>query len=470
MSTFSGRASKWMNGAPRRRDAVLATLTGLAVRLLTATWGAGRFPPAEDGRFYYVLATRLARGLGYTWAWPDGAVTYAAHYPVGYPGMLAVLFSLIGDRPGAAMTLNALLGAVAVFAVHRAAATSASRGGALLAAAAVALHPGLTFYTPALMTEGVTAALLAVLGWLVCRAQVSGERPSAHVLAIGLVLGVSTLVRPQSLLLAPLFGALCVRSPGARKRAAMAAIVTAISVAVCAPWTIRNCRRMSACVLVSANAGWNLFIGAAPRATGAWVSLERLGVPPDCATVWGEADKDRCFETAGLRAIRAEPLRWALLIPKKLATTFDYAGAAGWYLHSSNPVAFDDHAKTVLGTVETIWQRLVVLLALWAVATLPGPRSSLRRTTGAAAALALFTRSGWVSHLGIVAAAGLLGTRLARLPLVATSVSVLASTMAAHAVFFGAGRYSLVCFPALSALAGSVLTPKQSPGDTGDSG
>jgi hypothetical protein len=34
------------------------------------------------------------------------------------------------------------------------------------------------------------------------------------------------------------------------------------------------------------------------------------------------------------------------------------------------------------------------------------------------------------------------------------------STALTHAVFFGAGRYSLVCFPALCALAGTISTEK----------
>ena len=43
------------------------------------------------------------------------------------------------------------------------------------------------------------------------------------------------------------------------------------------------------------------------------------------------------------------------------------------------------------------------------------------------------------------------------------AASVLA-TAVIHAVFFGAGRYSLVCVPALAALAGTVLAPSKSAG------
>ena len=69
----------------------------LALRLLVALWGAGRFPPADDGSFYHVVATRIAHGDGYTWAWPDGVITYAAHYPVGYPALLGAGYTLMGE-------------------------------------------------------------------------------------------------------------------------------------------------------------------------------------------------------------------------------------------------------------------------------------------------------------------------------------------------------------------------------------
>src|SRR6185503_5730276 len=114
---------------------------------------------------------------------------------------------------------------------------------------------------------------------------------------------------PQSLLIAPLYGAVAAKA-GLRRRTVWAVLMTAAAVAICSPWTIRNCTRMKSCALVSVNAGWNLFIGAAPGATGAWEPLERLGVPAECRTVWDEAAKDTCFLRARTRAIAGDPLRW----------------------------------------------------------------------------------------------------------------------------------------------------------------
>jgi hypothetical protein len=422
-----------------------------------------------------VLAVRLARGLGYTWAWPDGAVTYAAHYPVGYPALLAAVYFVFGERVGAAMLLNACFGAATVYVVHRLAATRASRAGSNLAAALVALHPALVFYTPALMTEGLAGTLIALSALVSIAPRPSADgaprrSPSFALTWTGAIAGVATLVRPQSLLVAPFFGALGVSRATAKRRLVAACAVTAVALAVCAPWTIRNCRRMEACALVSANAGWNLLIGAAEGATGSWVSLDAIGVPRECSTVWAEAAKDACFERAAVGAIRRDPLRWLGLVPRKLAVTFDYAGAAGWYLHSSNAAAFDDRDKIALGVIETIWQRVVVLLGLAAVSLAPGPRVLARRGALVAGAASLFTRSAWVGHVALVVDVLLLGKRAVDFRVAAIAASALLVTIVTHAVFFGAGRYSLVCFPVLSALAGAVLTGAREPGNTGVSG
>lgn len=450
---------------PRRRDGFVLASMGLLVRLGVVAWAAPRFPPAEDGRFYDTVAGRIARGLGYTWSWPDGTVTYAAHYPVGYPALIGGLYAIFGAHPAVAMVLNAVLGAVAVFAVHRTASTAGSRKAAVVAGLLAALHPGLVFYTPALMTEGVTASLLAIAGWSVVATR-GARSPWVPLAGLGLVVGVATLVRPQALLLAPLFGALCMRAGNVRRRLVFAGLVTACALLCCVPWTLRNCRRMHSCVLVSANAGWNLFIGNAPGATGAWVSIDELGVPTECRSVWGEAEKDACFGRAGREAIAQAPAHFLSLIPKKLAATFDYAGAAGWYLHSSNPEAFSERRKVILGVAETLFERWVVLAGLGAAALASGPRRKGRRWLGALSAAFLVTRLAFLAHLGLCATAALLGRRLPERVVLSLASATVLLTALTHAVFFGAGRYSLVCFPALSALAGTVLTLGNGSGDT----
>jgi len=430
----------------RTRDAVGVFALALLARLAFVGWAHARFPAVEDGHYYDLLARRIAAGAGCTWLWPDGAVTYAAHYPVGYPALLALGYIAFGPSPAVGMTINAVLGAGSAYGAHRLAdGDRVERWRPIAAGVAIALHPALVPYTAALMTEGVTASLLVVAAAIANAARKS-DRPWPWIVGAGVVVGVATLVRPQCLVLAPVLGALAAPArAGARRRLARAAAVAAVALACIAPWTARNCVRMHQCALVSVNGGWNLLIGAQTR-TGGW---EPVSVPPECATVWDEAGKDACFARAAKRQIGALPGDWLARIPRKLGVTFDYFGAAPWYLHASNPAAFGDRAKTGLGGVETLVCRLFLLAALVTCGRLPGRRVLARKGVALAGAVGALTLHGWIGYLAIVACVALAGWRaLARAPTpVVAGAAIIAATVAVHSAFFGAGRYGLIVVP-----------------------
>ncbi len=457
----------------RRRvlDGWAVAAVALTVRLLVVWWAWDRFPPTADGSYYHQLASRLAAGQGYTWLWPDGAVTFAAHYPVGYPAALAGVYAAFGPTPGLAMVLNAVVGALGCVAVHQLVARFRYRRLALAAGLLVAFHPGLVGYTPALMTEGVAASLVVCAVWAAAavRSTHATGRRWLRLTLCGALLGVATLVRPQCLVLAPALGAVAWGSRrGLGQAFAAGALVTALAVAVCAPWTARNCQRMGRCALVSVNGGWNLLIGTDPAGRGGWAPLK---TPAECREVFDEAGKDDCFEAAAWRAIAAAPGPWLAVVPQKLSVTFDYCGAAGWYLHEANPLAFDARAKQVLGIAETVWERLVLLLAtlsLWPRRMGKRAGRALRGWTlggwtfrgWALRALVLlgvgvtFTRHGWVAHLALLAALCLRRPGLLRAPpILGGAAATLLCLAVVHAVFFGAGRYQLLLLPMLCALA-----------------
>src|SRR5262249_38291411 len=148
-----------------RWDACAVGGLALAVRLAVVAWAASRFPPAADGTYYHRLAERIGAGLGVTWLWPGGVVTFAAHYPGGYPALSGAVYGVLAGQPAAAMVLKAVIGSVAAVAVHQLAGRGGSRAQAGMAGLLVALHPGLVAYTPAVMTEGVAAAFIACAAW-----------------------------------------------------------------------------------------------------------------------------------------------------------------------------------------------------------------------------------------------------------------------------------------------------------------
>ena len=439
----------------KRYAGAWVALASLVLRLVFVGWAYARFPPVEDGFYYDTLARRIAHGYGYTWLWPDGAVTYAAHYPVGYPAILGGLYAIFGARVAVAMVGNAVLGAAATYAVYvlaRHATKSFARP--LLAAGVFALHPALFAYVPAVMTEGVTACVLAIAAAFAStsleRRREGARRWWAWTVAAGVTMGVATLIRPQSILLAPLLGLLGATSW--RGRLASMAIVTGCALACCLPWTARNCVRMDRCALVSMNGGWNLLIGAESE-NGGW---SQVGVPEECREVWSEPEKDVCFERAARREIASHPGAFLAKAPAKVAMTLDYFGAAPWYLYTSNPRAFGERAKMTLGAAEMITSRAVLILALIAAALAAGPCVRLRAVVavvGVAATLLTYHAS--IGYLALVVAIALLGrAALARAPLVYVwTAAVILATALTHAVFFGSGRYGLVVVPFVTALA-----------------
>ncbi|HHH30195.1 MAG TPA: hypothetical protein ENK57_17900, partial [Polyangiaceae bacterium] len=403
-----------------------------------------RFPPSADGFYYHRLAERLASGEGYTWRWPDGVVTYAAHYPVGYPGLLAGPYALFGARPLVAMIVNAVVGALGCWAIYAATHRHVGRRTAALAGLLAAAHPALVFYTPALMTEGVVAAVWAAAAWLAGEAAGRDrERPRwGWLVAASLVMGIATLVRPQSVLLAPFVGSVA----WPKRRWLGALLATALTVGCCVPWTLRNCERMGRCAFVSVNGGWNMLIGTDPAGRGGWAELK---VPEACIAVFDEAAKDACFAQAARETIASAPMAWLALVPRKLAVTFDYAGAPGWYLHASNPDVFGARAKLALGVVETVFQRVLLaaaILAAWWRGRRRGRwrgRERSRATVAVTAALATCWEHAFVAWLALPIL--LLSSRPRwRRPTWAMTIGAVASLAVVHAVFFGAGRYQLV--------------------------
>jgi hypothetical protein len=259
--------------------------------------------------------------------------------------------------------------------------------------------------------------------------------------------------------LAPVLGLLSTEA-ARRARLVAGAVVGAIAIACCLPWTARNCVRMHRCALVSVNGGWNLLIGEGST-DGGWSKVE---VPPDCTTVWDEAGKDVCFGHAAERLISAAPLPWIAKMPAKIAMTLDYLGAAPWYLNVSNRSVVTDGGKIALAAVETIVTRALLLVALARVALLEGERKKVRMGLGACGVIAALTLYAWIGYALLVASIAMLGKGLAKAPLIAPfTAAVIVATAATHAVFFGSGRYGLVVVPFVTALAfigsrGSVQT------------
>ncbi len=208
-----------------------------------------------------------------------GLRTRAYLRPPGYPYFLALVYALSGGSALAPLVVQALLGlssALLAFAIGRRYFGPWAGPGV---AAALGFYWVLVYFEgelhdPALLVF-LCLALYAQLGrW--------AERPRAGVaLAAGVLLGMAALVRPNVLLFAPVvlvwgFWVAGGRRAGAQILRSAAAGVLGCALAV-APVTLRNWIVAHDFVLISTNAGINLWIGNYEGATG-FVAEEIAGL------------------------------------------------------------------------------------------------------------------------------------------------------------------------------------------------
>ncbi|MDI1447963.1 glycosyltransferase family 39 protein [Polyangium sp. 6x1] len=464
---------------------VLALLPRLYVAIAWAR------EPVWDGHYYDFGARRIAEGLGYS----DDVVLGGqrvwhpwCHYPVGYSGFLAIFYRLFGAGPATAPVVNAVTGALVAVLVHRLARYATTKNRARAAGLLCALDPGLIVYAALVMTEPLAALGLVAAGWLVARD--AKEKPLRGALLAGLTLGLATLVRPQSLLCAPALGFFALGGDGAlrarlgglgaqpglsgrslqawKKSVITAGLALTTAVLVVLPWTARNCRVMDGCAFVSTNAGWNLAIGASPRATG---RFETLRASDGCKVVTGQVQQDQCWRDEGLRWITNDPIRWLSLVPKKLGHTFDHESFPMGYLGEANPAAWPEPRKATGRAVLTaVHVALLALAALGLVASPLGRLPLRARLTQIAALLAVV---GVVLH-GILSDAhpfwplAVLIVLLGALPLpgaparnatVSYLVFAVGTVALTHAIFFGEDRYHVVITPILCLLAALAWRP-----------
>jgi 4-amino-4-deoxy-L-arabinose transferase-like glycosyltransferase len=453
------------DGVPGRRhgDALFGALlfvVALAPRLGVALAWAGE--PVWDGHYYDFGARRIAAGLGYSDDLSLGGQLVWhpwCHYPVGYSAFLALFYRLFGASHAVAAVANALVGAALAVVTWALARHALSPNRARFAGLLVALHPGLVLYAALVMTEPLAALLTLLAFWVAVR----DASPLRGLAGGALLLGVAALVRPQALLCAPFLA--WVATPRALPRLTAAALAAALALVPVLPWTARNCRVMDGCALVSTNAGWNLAIGAFPRATG---RFETLRSSDGCREVTGQVQQDRCWLRYGMQQIAARPWHWVALVPAKLGYTFDHESFAVEYLHEARPEAWPEGKRALARDVTTLAHRL--LLAAAALGCIAFPRMRKVRSAAVqgallvvAGALALLAFAGdtpvfWPLAVFVAVVPWLpIPGRPETPPALLLPVALLATTLLTHAVFFGEDRYHVVVTPVLALLAAAAL-------------
>jgi len=448
--------------SPGARDLAFAAglfALGLAIRVLVVF--VFSVPPTWDGQFYHRGALSIAEGLGYsdaaTLAGPAGLAPWS-HYPVGYSAVLGAAYAVFGSGVHVAPLVNSVIGALTAVLSFAFALDILGSRRARVAGVLVALHPGLVLYCALVMTEPLAGFLVLSTGYLAWKV---GQRRWGLV-ACGVVLALSALVRPQSLLMAPLL-VLLFRGP-LLQRLARTAVAIAVGLCAIAPWSVRNCVVLDGCALISTNGGWNLAIGALSE-TGRFRAL----TPEDgCRDINGPVAQDRCWAQRGLAAIESDPYKWLSRIPDKLRHTYNHESFAVAYLAEAEPSEWDrDHKWHVMNVMTATHHALMFVAALGAISRFSW-RSWRQRAAQVALLGALLLFSAYALSLPerplfwVGVAVPLLGLlRLPGAPPLNPGLrylfGLLAVTSLTHMLFFGDDRYHLAVSPAFCLLAAAAF-------------
>jgi hypothetical protein len=298
----------------RRARGWLVAIVGVGA-ILRIVWALQAEPPGSlrDPLLYLVLSDHIAAGDGYSYG-PGPEQGATAYYPPGYPVLLGAVVWAVRLVPGdvtafgVAVGLNVVLSVATIGLVFVLARRLAGPTVGLVAAGIWALWPNLIFHSGIVLTETLFLFLFVLLLIVALGDPEAARAPGARrLVAIGVLFALCVLVRPVTLVAAPVFLVLW-WGPAVRTVLWRAAVALAATVVVMLPWAIRSTVVMDAPVALSLNLGDNLCLGHNPGATGGFGDLAAY-----CYT--GEGLRRPEYETRrqsenisrALRYIRDEP-------------------------------------------------------------------------------------------------------------------------------------------------------------------
>jgi tetratricopeptide (TPR) repeat protein len=318
-------------GGPRALWLVALFGLALAIRLIHI-WQIHTAPFFDlrlgDAAVYDAWARHIVGG-----DWVGHDVFYQA--PL-YPYFLAVVYATIGNSVLVVRTVQAVLSAGACVLLADAGWRLFSKPAGIAAGLMLALYPPSIFLDTLVQKSALDLFFLCLSIWLLSRLMIRLSRGGAFWL--GVALGGFMLTRENALILvAPvLLWLLLQRSIAWRPRAALAACFVGGLAVVLLPVAGRNAAVGGGFYLTTSQFGPNFYIGNNPQADGTYRALRprrgRAQLERQDATDIAEQAEGRpltpaevsgYFTGRALAFIEAQPMRWARLLGRKLALTWN---------------------------------------------------------------------------------------------------------------------------------------------------
>ena len=298
-------------------------------------------PGTFDQISYHNLALRLVNGYGFSFGEPWWPMTAAnaptAHWSFIYTLFLAGIYKIFGTAPLVARLLQVVVvGILQPYLVYLIGRHVFNEAVGLFAAALTVLYSYFVYYAATLMTEPFyITAILASLYLTIRLAEaetIQDQRKLAIVL--GLVLGITVLLRQLFILFIPLFILWLIWARYRRfgRWPVMPVLLVGLIVAaMILPFTVYNYMRFDRFVLLNTNAGYAFYWANHPVYGTHYQPLldNYIALVPAELHHLDEAALDQALLRLGVEIVLKDPLRFIQLSISRLPVYFMFWPSAG---------------------------------------------------------------------------------------------------------------------------------------------
>lgn len=320
-------------------------LFALVLRVVFLVLAGIHAPLTGDELAYQQIAENFAAGRGFYQTnnpfFPDRTL-YAWQAPL-YPLALGILYKLVGVHVLLAKLFGVIVSAATVYVVYSLALRvfaghPLAQRIAFLAAFLTAIYPGFLTNAHLLLSETLFILFMLLAFVFVAMAfEAKNPRTGLWLVGAGAAWGMTALTRGITLYFTPFFAVWVawtlwrifkrtpksvVSIPAPVRALSMASLFIVGTVAVIAPWTLRNYLLFHQVVLLETKGGVNLWLGNSPYTPNDFIrNVWKVGVrePILQALPADELQRDRTAYTLALNYIRAEPATFLARVPIKFA-------------------------------------------------------------------------------------------------------------------------------------------------------
>jgi 4-amino-4-deoxy-L-arabinose transferase-like glycosyltransferase len=269
----------------------------------------------SDGREYDEMARLLVEHGSY------GIRTLRAP---GYPTLIAAVYRVFGESLLALRLVEAVLGTITVGLLGLIGSRRFGRGAGLATAILTALHPVLAFMPSTQYTENTLGLVIA----LVIGAAFTAERGGQlwRWAAMGALLGVATLIRPNVIVLFPGLALGLTAMLRRERRRWLVPVISAGAalVLVLVPWVVRNHQVYGRWFFITTGGGRQIWMGNNPWTDCApWKqTVPDSAMQADLDRLPDEFARDRYLYASAVEFMRRSPARAAQLYGVKLRNIY----------------------------------------------------------------------------------------------------------------------------------------------------